>query len=116
MNYCKACGKTVHETAANCPHCGAVQYTIKPAALSTHSQGPIWTSITGLTCGLFPIMAAMSEKDWSKEEAGGAVLFATIASVLGGLSIAKHHRGRGMAIAALVLGVIGFLLAVGSQT
>lgn len=116
MNFCKACGKTVHETATSCPHCGAVQHPAKPAALTTHGQGPIWTSITGLACGILPVLSAFAPKDWGKEEALGAAMFATVALVLGGISVAKHHRGRGMAIAALVLGVIGLLLAIGSQS
>ena len=115
MNFCKACGKTVHETAANCPHCGAVQTPLKPAMLTTHGQGPIWTSITGMVCGIVPVMSSFDAADWDKEKALGAVLFAVIALVLGGISVAKHHRGRGMAIAALVMGVVGLLLAIGSQ-
>lgn len=114
MNFCKACGKTVHETATNCPHCGAVQTPLKPAVLTTHGHGPIWTSITGMACGILPVLSALAPKAWTKEETSGAFLFATVALVLGGISIAKHHRGRGMAIAALVLGVIGLLLAIDS--
>lgn len=112
MNFCKACGKNVHETASSCPHCGAVQIPLIPKALSTSSSGPIWTSITALVLGTLPILSMFAPAEWTPEQAIGAAMFATGALVFGGISVAKHHRGRGMAIAALVMGVIGLLAAI----
>ena len=43
-------------------------------------------------------------------------MFAITAMIFAGISLAKHHRGRSMAIAALVLGVIGLLVAIGSKS
>ena len=115
MNYCRACGKTVHETAASCPHCGAVRRVIKPAVLTTHGNGPIWTSITGMVFGILPVVASFQPKDWNKDEAVGLGLFAVVALVFGSISLAHRHRGRGIAIAAVVLGAIGLMAAIGSQ-
>ena len=115
MNYCKACGKTVHETAISCPHCGAVEHPTKPAVLTTHGNEPIWTSITGLVFGVFPSVSMLAAEAWNREQAIGEGIFAIAAMVFGGISLAKHHRGRGVAIAALVLGVIGLLFAIGPQ-
>ena len=115
MNDCKACGKTVHETAISCPHCGAVEQSAKPAVLTTHGNGPIWISVTGLVFGVFPSISMLAPEAWTREQAMGEAIFAIAALVFGSISLAKHHRGRGMAVAALVLGVIGLLFVVGSQ-
>lgn len=115
MNYCRACGKTVHETAASCPHCGAVQRAVTPVMLTTHGREPIWTSITGMVFGILPMVALLEPKDWNRDEAVGLGLFAVIALVFGGISLTQRHRSRGMAIAAVVLGAIGLLAAIGSQ-
>lgn len=45
----------------------------------------------------------------------GMVMFAVAAIALAGVGLARQERGRGMSIAALVLGVIGLLGAIGSQ-
>lgn len=115
MNYCKACGKTIHETAPNCPHCGAVQHAIKAAVLTTNGLGPVWTSITGMVFGLLPIVALFDPNELNKDEAAGLGLFAVVALVLGGISLVRRHRGKGMAIAAVALGAIGLLAVIGSQ-
>lgn len=65
---------------------------------------------------IIPIVASFDPNDWNKNEAAGAGLFAIVALVLGGISLIHRHRGRGMAIAAVALGVIGLLAAIGSQT
>lgn len=115
MNYCKACGKTVRETVLHCPHCGAVPHVVKLDALETYSHWPIWTSITGLVFGVLPLVSMLAPEAWTREQTTGAAMFAIAALVFGSLSLTKHHRGRCMAVAALVLGVIGLLLAIGSQ-
>ena len=112
MNFCRACGKTVHETAASCPHCGAVQPSLVPRALSTGASGPIWTSITGLVLGTLPTLSLFTPAEWTPNQAIGAAMFAIGALVFGGISVAKQHRGRGMAITALVMGGIGLLAAI----
>ena len=64
---------------------------------------------------MLPVVALFQPKDWNKDEATGLGLFAVIALVFGAISLAQRHRGRGMAIAALVLGAIGLLAAIASQ-
>ena len=115
MNYCKACGKTVHETAPCCTHCGLVQYGVTPSALATHSHGPIWTSINGMVFGVLALVSILAPEESNREQANGEAMFAIAAAVFSSFSFPKHRRGRGIAIAALVLGVIGLLLAIGSQ-
>ena len=114
MNFCRACGKTVHETAANCPHCGAVQQAVKLTAMNPHEPAPIWTSITGLVLGIMAVLSALQFENWNKSQVLGVAVFAIAALVLGCVSLTKHHRGKGMAIAAVMLGGISLLAALGS--
>ena len=114
MNYCKACGKTMRKTVLHCPHCGAAPRVVKIVALDTYSHWPIWTSITGLMFGLLLLVSMLAPDAWNREQAKGKAVFAIAALVSGSLNLAKHHRGSGMAVAPLVLGVIGLSLAIDS--
>ena len=93
-----------------------MQHLLKPTALTTHSHGQIWTSITGLVFGILPMLALVERQNWNKDEAAVLTLFAITSLVFGGISLSQHLRGRGMAIAATALGFVGLLAAIGSQS
>jgi hypothetical protein len=115
MTYCTGCGHQIHETAPTCPHCGAVQQLAKATLQAAEqSQGTLWLPVPALICGLLPVLSMLSPSDWTEDEAMGSAIFAITALVLAGIGLARQQRGRGMSIAALILGVIGLLGALES--
>ena len=48
MVFCRGCGKEVHETAQNCPHCGAPQQ-VQPNSNSSRNTGVLIVVACGWT-------------------------------------------------------------------
>lgn len=115
MTYCTGCGHQIHETAPTCPHCGAVQQLAKATLQAAEqAQGTLWLPVPALICGLMTVLALFEPSEWTGEEVKAMVIMAVITFVLAGMSLTQQQRGRGMSIAALVLGVIGLLGALGT--
>ena len=113
MSYCRGCGHQIHETAISCPQCGALQ-----AQHNTHSQqvsadGSLWLPVPALICGLIPVLGLLAPEEPDKDQVLGIFLFAATAIVFGSISLARQKRGKGIAIAGVVLGGIGLLAAIG---
>lgn len=111
MIHCRGCGHPIHETAPSCPHCGATQM---PASAAS-PEGTLWLPLPALICALLAVLGFAGAEHPDLELATGVGLFAGVAVVLSGIALARQRRGRGLAIAAMVLGVIGALAALGSQ-
>lgn len=116
MSFCRGCGHQIHETAESCPQCGAVNATLAMHKASGSDQaGTLWLPIPSLVCGVIVVAALFDPHDWDMDQLIGSIGFAIAAIVLGAVSLAKQKRGSGMAIAGLILGVLGLLGALGSQ-
>lgn len=116
MSFCRGCGHQIHETAESCPQCGAVNASLTTRkATSADQEGTLWLPIPSLVCGLIVVVALFDPDDWEMDQVIGGIVFAVTAIVLGGISLAKQKRGLGMAIAGLILGILGLLGALGSQ-
>ena len=124
MSYCRACGHQIHETAVSCPQCGAVQATGRPnrPEHAGHAHAPdaplpgtLWLPIPSLVCSGIPLLALFDPNGWDKDQLLGSFLFITAAVVLASISLAKQTRGKGMAIAALVMAAIALLGTCGTQ-
>ena len=126
MSYCRACGHQIHETALSCPQCGAVQATGRhtpamPAVPTPSSHGPetppgtLWLPIPALVCSAIPLLALFDLNGWDQDQLLGSFLFITTATVLASISLAKQARGKGMAIAALVMAAIALLGTCGTR-
>ena len=113
MSYCRGCGHQIHETAISCPQCGALQ-----AQHNTHSQqvsadGSLWLPVPAVIGGLIPGLGLLAHEEPYKDQVLGTFLCAATAIVFGSTSLARQKRGKGMAIAGVVLGGIGLLAAIG---
>jgi len=111
MIHCRGCGQTIHETAPSCPHCGATQAPPPAATL----PGTLWLPVPALVCGIVAVLGAIGADAHDHDAAVGVGLFGAIGLTLGALSLARQPRGRGMGIAALVLGIVAMLAAIGSR-
>lgn len=91
--FCKVCGKEVNDQAYVCPYCGAkLANDPAPAPQQSASNG---MAIAGLICAFFvPLLG---------------LIFGCI-----GLSKSKemNGEGKGMSIAAIVISVLWFALAI----
>jgi len=97
MVFCRGCGKSIHETAVSCPHCGALQQG--PA--SAPSEGTLWLPVPALLLGLVAFLALFDETDWDTDTYVGVFMFIVVALILGGVALATQKRGTGMAIAGV---------------
>jgi drug/metabolite transporter (DMT)-like permease len=111
MIHCRGCGQLIHETASTCPHCGAVQTPLAAAPVT----GTLWLPVSSFISAVVAVLAFAGEEHPGRDLAAGIGLFAGVAIVLSGVALARQSRGRGLAIAAMVLGVIAALAALGSQ-
>ncbi len=95
----------------SCPHCGAVQHI---AAKSPQNQpGTLWLPVPSLILGIIVVLALFDESSWEKDNYIGMFACVVVAIALGGVGLSTQDRGRGMSIAGIVLGVIGFLGVIG---
>jgi len=111
MIHCRGCGQTIHETAPVCPHCGATQNAPAPAA----PAGTLWLPVPALVCGIVAVLGAFGTEAHDRDAVAGVGLFGAVAAILAAVSLARQPRGRGMAIAALILGIVAVLAAIGSR-
>lgn len=107
MIFCRACGREIHESAPACPHCGA---SVTPVA---GSGGTLWLSVPSLVMGIVSVLTLFDESQWNADNYVGAGMFASAAIGLGAAGIFKQTRGRGMAIAGVVLGGVALLGLLG---
>jgi 4-amino-4-deoxy-L-arabinose transferase-like glycosyltransferase len=77
--------------------------------------GTLWLPIPALVCSGIPLLALFDPNGWDKDQLLGSFLFITAAVVLASISLAKQTRGKGMAIAALVMAAIALLGTCGTQ-
>lgn len=116
MSYCQGCAHKIHESATSCPQCGATVRSFnaqkRGAALA---EGTLWLPVPAFICSLVPVLSMLDgSTQWSEDQSIGALAFAICALVLGGMSVARQQRAKGLALSALILGSIGLLCALGS--
>lgn len=114
MIFCTGCGKELHETAPMCPHCGKPQ-KVAAVAHSTNvdpNRGPLWPAITSFVLGVVFMLAENWDSGTDSDTTAGYVLFLIVGLVLGIVSLNISKRGRGLAIAGIVMSAIGLCLCL----
>jgi ribosomal protein L37E len=112
MIFCRGCGKQIHETAQNCPQCGATQGN------ATGKEKYHWASITALISGIVILLIALAEPDgqWDKDTVLGAMILGAIPLSFGLYSFSQSPKnGRWMGITGVILGAFVVLAALGSK-
>lgn len=109
MVFCRGCGKEIHSTAVSCPHCGAAQNTSPEA---TGESG--WRAITALVLAGLGFVSSIGMDPYDKDlltgimmACGGALGFAIV-------SVVQKRPRKNLAITAIVLAVLGGLIAIGT--
>ena len=115
MVFCRGCGKQIHETAPNCPMCGAVQGAA--AVTVRDSSGFHWASLTSFISGgvLFLLFLIDEEETWSLDQVIGGLLLGALPIIFGVIAINNEQGSRRwMGITGCVLGVLMLLVSIGS--
>ena len=107
MIFCRECGKSIHETAINCPQCGAPQGAITHT--NKNESGTLWLPVPALISGIFAFLAIFDDSSWDEDAYIGIFIFSSAAIILGVIGLANQQKGRGMSIAGIILGAFGLL-------
>lgn len=112
MIFCRGCGKQIHETAQNCPQCGKSQEIIANKAMHH------WSAIVAFIVGIVVFILILSEPDgmWDNDTVLGGMILAAIPIAFGLYSFSQSSKNdRWMGVTGVILGVIGFLISLGSK-
>lgn len=97
----------------------AIPENVREVLKSTPPQayeGSYWLPIPSLVLGIVCILALFDESDWDKDTMVGMLMFSVISLVLGIASVSKQEKGKGMAIAGIVMSSISLLALIGMQS
>ncbi|MGB7649664.1 MAG: hypothetical protein WBL62_00505 [Gallionella sp.] len=113
MIFCRGCGKSIHESAVSCPHCGATQ-AASVTSVTSAGNPSIWMAVTSLVLGILGLIIALGTDVWTKEDLGIEFIFSVLGIAFGVISLSKKMAGKGMAIAGVVLNSLSLLILLGS--
>ena len=113
MIFCRGCGKSIHETALSCPHCGGLQ-AVSATPLASVRNPSITMAVTSLVLGILGLIIALGTDVWTKEDLGIEFIFSVSGIAFGVVSLSKQMAGKGMAIAGVVLNSLSLLILLGS--
>ncbi|MDD3325158.1 MAG: hypothetical protein PHN38_08595 [Sulfurospirillaceae bacterium] len=74
-----------------------------------------WFSIPSMIFGIIVMLACFDESNWTRDTTVGAFIFITLGLILGVIGVSTQEKGKGMAIAGIVLCSLSALIVIGSQ-
>jgi uncharacterized membrane protein YvbJ len=108
MIFCRGCGKQIHDSAPQCPQCGALQTDHSP------SSNASWMSIVSIIIGGFGFLGSFDFNPRDKDQVIGIVFLTVISIALAGISLHQGKPGRSLSIVAITLSVLGLLICFGN--
>ena len=115
---CPFCHDDIPDGALKCRSC---QSTLPsgvgpiPNPRQHHSHRPIWASITSMVLGIVAWVEPVTGDVLTPEERAGFLVLSVLGIVFAGIALNNKHRGQGMAIAGLVLGILVLGFAIGAD-
>ena len=113
MIFCRGCGKSIHESAVSCPHCGATQ-AASVTSVTSAGNPSIWMAVTSLVLGILCALVAVVEGEWTPSDVVLELIFGIAGLVFGVVSLSTRRAGKGMAITGVVLTSLSLLILLGS--
>lgn len=92
-----------------------IQVVSNPTPIQSY-EGSYWLPIPSLVLGIVCILALFDESGWDTDTMVGMLMFAVMSLVLGIVSVSKQEKGKGMAIAGIVMSSISLLALIGMQS
>jgi hypothetical protein len=104
--FCQNCGNELNTNAVICVNCGVSTTQISAKSNKGHISLPIISLITGV----LGILTFFDDSGWDFDTIVGClVIWAIVPITLGLISIINDHKGKGMGVAGLILGILNFL-------
>lgn len=114
MLFCRGCGKQIHDTAPNCPHCGAPQDNRSSLPPANRAKRTTWAAIISLILGIVAMLAMLDDSQWDMDTYLGVGMFAVGGIAFGAIDLSGNTVNRGTSITGIVLSGIALLLLVGT--
>jgi hypothetical protein len=140
--FCPKCGvQVVPDTTPFCTHCGSpvkasaeapvqaadgaavsgpgVQINVINAATPQILAGPhpvtgtYGLPIPAMVIGIIVVLCLLDDSKWDSDQINGGLMFAAAGLTLGIISVCRQRKGKGMAVAGIVLSSIGLLGFIG---
>src|SRR5450830_1331094 len=108
MIFCHGCGKQIHDSAPQCPQCGALPVNNSP------SSNASWMSIVAIIVGGLGFLGSFDFNPRDKDQVVGIVFLTFIGLSLAGISLQQAKPGRNLSIIAITLSVLGLLICFGN--
>ncbi len=112
MIYCRGCGKSIHETAVSCPHCGAV--TQPSPSKPSPKKVSLGLSIAAIVLGGLTILGLLDEDAITRDTLMGGGLFTVVGLTFSVINLSRPQTRNGLAIAAFIVCAIAGLALLGS--
>jgi len=104
---CKHCGSNLRINEVTDPNTGAVTQFVPV------SKGTLWLPVPSLVLSILAVLALFDDSGWDMDLLYGLFLFTGTGLVMGIISVLTQRKGRGMAIAGIVLSSLGMLAGFG---
>lgn len=137
-SFCAICGvQAISDTAPFCTQCGSlvkassslsiaeqrpnVQVNVINAQhtgvkASSELSGSYGLPIPSMIIGIVFVLGVFDNSRWDSDTISGAAAFCIVGLVLGIVSVCRQQKGRGMAVAGIVLSSIALLAVIGRMS
>jgi len=137
-SFCAICGvQAISDTAPFCTQCGSlvkassslpiaeqrpnVQVNVINAPhtgvkASSELSGSYGLPIPSMVIGIVFVLGVFDNSRWDSDTISGAAAFCIVGLVLGIVSVCRQQKGRGMAVAGIVLSSIALLAVIGRMS
>lgn len=119
---CPFCKEDIQEGAMKCKHCGSMLVSVKTSSLQNETipnisadkmkAETIAIPITAMVLGIIAVLCGLSVSRFDKDALLGVAVLSLAGLILGIVCVKKQKRGKGMAIAGIVLSGIGLLIVL----
>lgn len=110
---CPFCKEEIKAGALKCKNCGSMLQNISEERTQNNKEGTLWLPVPSFVLSLLCILTFADDSPWDEDTIFGVLIFAVTSLVLGIISVSTQTKGKGLAIAGIVLSSISILALLG---